>query len=516
VKVIARRPSGAQNPGTLPAASRGPRRGGAGHRGEPGRRRLAAGASVVAFVCSACVTSDPRRTEPLSVDAAVMGSTAPAAATRGPLAWGLEGDVARAVDAPQDPVESPEQRDARLRLQFGSSVLIGGDGRLTKQYFLAGELGPTFLKLIAEIAPDKPLFRPTRGVQAQDVPPPGTKVGGPGSQSILGRMLGSHEVEVTYVPDFEILSGAIIADPPGFGQAGAVRGAPLPVDINAAPSVALVLVTAQPVALAAFEAALDLFYSSIPQVEIKVTVVEYQTADALAFGTTQIDETTPVLNNLSSSQLVQAYTSAFPLRSPIVGSTPVTSLGLFTLGGIHESWELNMVLQALEANNLADIQSAPTLVVRNGGVAAISTLTQFPFPKAKINQLGTEVATDIEFKPVGVKMNIIPVIAGTDSVILQVYADVSAVTAFAETEPVNTPITSNRTAVTTVYLKDKHTLVIGGLKSETRFESEAKVPLLGDIPILGFMFRSTSTTRNETTVEFHITPRIVTDRGAPQ
>ena len=153
--------------------------------------------------------------------------------------------------------------------------------------------------------------------------------------------------------------------------------------------------------------------------------------------------------------------------------------------------------------------------MRNGGVAAISTLTQFPFPKAKINQLGSQVATDIEFKPVGVKMNIIPTIAGTDSILLQVYADVSAITGFADTDPVVTPITSTRTAVTTVYLKDKHSLLIGGLKSQTTFENEQKVPILGDIPILGFLFRSTSIQRSDTNVAFQITPRIVTDRGTP-
>jgi putative nucleotidyltransferase with HDIG domain len=399
----------------------------------------------------------------------------------------------------------------------GAEIARRVDGRVTKQYFLAGELGTTFLNLIAEIAPDQPVKVRRRGADCE-YPLPGTKIGGPEARSILGRMLGDNEVEVTYVPDFEVLSGAAIVDLPG-NAPPAVRGAPLPVDINAAPTVALVLVTGQPSALAAFEAALDLFYTSIPQIEITVLVVEYQVADALAFGVTGIDAgsatPTPVLENMSSRQLVRSYTSVFPLRQPIVGSSPVTNVGLFTLGGIHNSWELNMVLEALEANNLADIQSAPKLVVRSGGVASISTLTQFPFPKAKINQLGTEVATDIEFKPVGVKMNIVPVIAGTDSVILQVYADVSAVTSFADTTPVATPITSTRTAVTTVYLKDGHTLVIGGLKSETKFESETKVPILGDIPILGFLFRSTSTSRNETTVEFHITPRIVTDRGAP-
>jgi general secretion pathway protein D len=205
----------------------------------------------------------------------------------------------------------------------------------------------------------------------------------------------------------------------------------------------------------------------------------------------------------------------FPLRAPTVGSSPVTDNSRFTLGGIHESWELNAVLEALEANNLADITNTPKLVVRNGGVASISTLTQFPFPKAKISQLGTEVATDIEFKPVGVKMNIVPVIAGTDSVILQVYADVSAITQFAATEPVNTPIVSQRTAVTTVYLRDNFTLVIGGLQAKTLFESETKVPILGDIPLLGFLFRSTSRQRSTTNVEFHITPHIVKDRGTP-
>jgi general secretion pathway protein D len=56
-------------------------------------------------------------------------------------------------------------------------------------------------------------------------------------------------------------------------------------------------------------------------------------------------------------------------------------------------------------------------------------------------------------------------------------------------------------------------LLIGGLKSVSQIESETKVPLLGDIPILGFLFRSTSTTRQETSVAFQITPRIVTDRG---
>ncbi|MBM4062820.1 MAG: hypothetical protein FJ265_17255 [Planctomycetes bacterium] len=470
--------------------------------------RPAVVAAVLGLGLTGCVTGPKQRAEPLQLEAKVIDRPARGAPTAGPLAWSLGGGVPPTADAgPQDPQETREQRDARLRTQFGSSVLIGADGSVTKQYFLAGDLGTTFLKLIAEIGPDKPIPSPIT------VPPPCSKVGGPQSRSILGRMLQDHEVEVTYVPDFEILSGAAIVDPPVPGQAGKVTGAPLPIDVNTATKVALALVTGKPSALAAFEAALDLFYTSIPQIEITVQVIEYSTADALAFGISAIDSNTPQLGNLSSGQLVRSFTSIFPLRQPIVGASPVTDIGLFTLGGIHDSWELNAVIEALEANNVADIQSAPKLVVRNGGVAAISTVTMVPFPQAKIFQLGVEVATGIDFKPVGVRMNIIPMIAGTDSVILQIYADVSAITGFADTKPVSTPITSTRSAVTTVYLKDGYTLVIGGLTSETKFESETKVPLLGDIPLLGMLFRSTSTQRSKTTVQFHITPRIVTDRG---
>lgn len=462
-----------------------------------------------------CVNArPPKRLGDLKINGRVLGGSVPSA---GPLAWRLGDELPadpQLANGAQDPQgqgpETSEQRDARLRLRFGSNVLIAPDGSVTKQYFMAGDLAQTFLKLITPITPEKP---PVSGRAPLPPPIPGTKVGGESASSILGRMLRGFEVEVTYVPDFEILNGSKLVDPPN-KPLTAVTGIP-PKFTGDAPAVSLALITGQPSALSAFEAALDLFYTSIPQIEISVVVLEYNVADALSFGVATLDENTPILGNLTSSQLVRSYTSSFAASQPIVGTSPVADIGRFLLGGIHDSWELSAVIEALEANNLADITSSPTMVVRNGGVAAISTLTDVPFPKAKFTQLGAEVATDISFRPVGVRMNIIPVIAGTDSVILQVFADVSAVTGFADTEPIVTPVTSTRTAVTTVYLKDSHTLVIGGLKSKTVFENETKVPILGDIPVLGFLFRSTSTVHNETTVEFHITPKIVTDRGSP-
>lgn len=455
--------------------------------------------TVAGLLLAACVTESSKRTDKLELAASVQGVAVPDGVSAGPLVLSAPPEPDLRLSDPQDPQGDRAGLEARLRTQFGSSVLIGVDGRVTKNYFLAGDLGPTFLKLVAEIAPQQLQPPPT----ASD-PPPGTKVGGPNSRSILGRMLGGREVEIAYLKDFEVVGSSALASP------NALTGAQLASDPNP-PKVALVLVTGEPSALAAFEGAFDLFYSSIPQIEISVQVIEYNTANALAFGV-KTNLLNANLANLDSGQLIQGYTSGFPLRPPFVGSTAVTDSGLFKLGGIHDSWKLDATLAALEANNLADITSSPKLVVRNGGIAAISTLTMIPFPKARFAQ-NTSLATDIEFKPVGVKMNIIPVIAGTDSVLLQIYADVSAVTSFANTEPVVTPITSQRTAVTTVYLKNQHSLLIGGLKTVSQIESETKVPILGDIPVIGWLFRSTSSSRQETSVAFQITPRIVTDRG---
>ena len=182
--------------------------------------------------------------------------------------------------------------------------------RLSMSFHTPSRFKPvTFLKLITPISPDNPPVRVERGKVA--IPVPGTRIGGPDATSILGRMLRKHTVEVTFVPEFEVLGGASIVDW-GANKKPVVTGEPLNTKYDVAPAVSLALVTALPSSLGAFEAAFDLFYASIPQIEITVLVVEYQTADALSFGLTGIDSTTPILANLTSNQLVRSYSSVFP------------------------------------------------------------------------------------------------------------------------------------------------------------------------------------------------------------
>jgi hypothetical protein len=394
----------------------------------------------------------------------------------------------RAGQDAQDTEAERRRQEALIRTTFGDAVMIGADGRVTKQYLLSGESGHVFLSLLA------PLGRP-RG----EVPPPGTRIGGEQMDSVLGRMLGaSNEVEIVYIPDFVAVDDMPVPPKPELR----------PKPERAPTSSSLVLATAKASALSAFELALNLFYANIPQVEIEVKVVEYSTSDSLSFGVSPLDKNTPTFQNLQSGRLVRDLTSSFPLTAPFIGNTTISDQGLITLGGIHDSWELNAVVQLLETKNIADVLSRPRMVVRNGGMATIATKIAQPFPKAKISNQ-TTVATDIEFKDVGIVMHIRPEIAGTDTVILLVHASVSAVTSFAATDP-PTPVVATREATTSVHLKAGQTTVIGGLVSQASFDLESKVPILGDIPILGYLFRSTSTQKSKTVLEFHITPVILT------
>lgn len=386
----------------------------------------------------------------------------------------------------QGPGLSAEER-ASIRARFGSGVLIGAEGSVTKRYYLSGEAGRVLQSLLSE--PDAPA---QPGVSKQ--------IGGGGSQSILARMLGAHAAELTYIANFERPDYIPIRNP--------VTGAAPPNTETLGND--LLLVKAEVEGLAAFEDALNLFFADVPQVEIEVKVVEYSTSDSLSFGVGLVGEDIPSsIKSVNSGALIKNITSQFPLSAPFFGGSSLTDRGIITLGGIHDNVELNAALELLATNNVADILSNPKLVVRNGGLATVSTTTSIPFPTAKITSSGQNVVTDIGFKDTGITLNIRPVIAGTQTVILQIYAQVAAVTGFAETDPVPTPIISTREVVSSVHVTNGKTTVIGGLVTDTTFESEQKIPILGDIPILGYLFRSSTTQQSRTTLEFHITPRVL-------
>jgi general secretion pathway protein D len=113
---------------------------------------------------------------------------------------------------------------------------------------------------------------------------------------------------------------------------------------------------------------------------------------------------------------------------------------------------------------------------------------------------------------VGILLKITPQISEGEYVKLDIYQEISAV--IANTVKAQDLITTKRSAKTSVVVKDKETVVIGGLIQDQENETVSKIPLLGDIPGLGWLFKSVRKDRTKTNLLIVLTPRII--RGAEE
>lgn len=390
---------------------------------------------------------------------------------------------------PGDPAEDESQDfpEEDLYARFGSRIIIHPDARISKTYWLNEDTGAVFenlLKLSAATEAGKGKAYKF-GTKKGDVP------------SVLDTLLEGYEFVIQRVQGFDTFRTRQLS-PDQFNGAMANPSAPVVND--------LLLVTSSADGLEAFEGAMDLFYKSIPQILIEARVVEVDYGDSLDLGVRQVNPTTPTVRTLNSGNFIKSITSVFPNTTGLSNS-PTLSEGLLALGGIQDNIEVNAVLELLQQRAKADIVSHPRIAVRNGGMASIVTQREIPYPQAQI--IGVNTRTSIKFVKTGIRMEIYPTVSPGETVLLQVFADISEVTGFVDTQPIPTPQIATRKAVTSVLVPKGKTTIIGGLKTRSRFETEAMIPLLGDIPILGYLFRSTNVQTTYSEVLFMITPRII-------
>ncbi len=163
---------------------------------------------------------------------------------------------------------------------------------------------------------------------------------------------------------------------------------------------------------------------------------------------------------------------------------------------------LNLELSALEADGKGKIISSPRVVTADQQPAVIEQGEEIPFQQAT-----SSGATSVQFKKANLKLEVTPQITPDGNVILVVdVAKDSRGVAVGASFAINT-----KHVKTNVQVENGGTVVLGGIFTQTEIDSDLKVPLLGDIPVLGHLFRSKSRTRNQTELLIFITPRIVTD-----
>lgn len=211
------------------------------------------------------------------------------------------------------------------------------------------------------------------------------------------------------------------------------------------------------------------------------------------------------------SALAQAVSSGNPIG--------LLTSGLNLAAGNISSSGVDFValLHALQGDGTTNILSTPTLVTLDNEEASIKVGQEVPFTTGSFTNAGGTTGVvnpfqTIERKDVGLSLKITPQINEGDSIMLKIEQETSSLAGNAANTLIQT--TNKRTISTTVLIDSGNTLVLGGLIDDQVTQSQSKVPLLGDIPILGVLFRNDSVKKTKQNLMVFIRPVIL--RNADQ
>lgn len=225
-----------------------------------------------------------------------------------------------------------------------------------------------------------------------------------------------------------------------------------------------------------------------------------------ALGGTFSDETGTVVSGFSGSD-------GFDLLGGISADDPALPAG-YSLGVLKQGIEIGNVtfpniaaiMRAYKTDDDINIISTPQILTMDNKKAEISVGENVPYITSQNTTASEQDYTQYEYRDVATKLSIVPHINRADALRLEIETEVIRLSGNSDA---GTPTTFKRTASTTVILNDLDTVVIGGIIGHDSTENEWKIPLLGDIPVLGWLFKTHTTRSVKTNMFIFITPRIV-------
>lgn len=284
----------------------------------------------------------------------------------------------------------------------------------------------------------------------------------------------------------------------------------------------LLIVTDVPTSVYRIGQVVERLDKKTPQVVIEAKIVETTLSDSEKLGinwTTAITATGAVrpmtypfeIDGLIGNQLANysaqsaAGTAAFPNADA----------DDFTFGTLNFS-QFQSVLEILKSRTDTNIISNPRITTLNNKEAKILVGEQIGIPvyeRVEGSSTASMEITGYEYKELGIKLLVTPHINDNGDIVLDLLPSVTALLRYdALTDEINVPVFSTREAMTQVMIRDKETIVIGGLIKDQITDFEKKVPLLGDIPIIGrLFFTKKEDTIAKTDLLFFVTAHIVTD-----
>lgn len=247
-----------------------------------------------------------------------------------------------------------------------------------------------------------------------------------------------------------------------------------------------------------------------PQVELRVRIAELDRTKLTQFG----------FNFFSVGQNTGASTTqgfSPPTFSQIGGTgTQAMVQDVLNLFYFNSNLNIGATLKALQDKGILQVLAEPNLTTIHGETAKFLAGGEFPFPVIQGSNGGFTSVT-IQFRPYGVKLEFTPYVNPDGSIRLKVSPEVSALdyTNAVKISGYTIPAISTRKADTEVELKNGQSFAISGLLDHRITDDLAKIPGIGDIPILGQLFRSRNLNHSTTELIVIVTPTIVEPLESP-
>jgi len=245
------------------------------------------------------------------------------------------------------------------------------------------------------------------------------------------------------------------------------------------------------------------------QVMLKVRFAEMQRSVSKSLSSSIALQGSTLGDSLGLQAGTNSTNNSTSIASTLNGNTPGSndSNGAFLFGFNAGGVEVGILLEALEARGVVRTLAEPNLTALSGQEAKFLAGGEYPIPVAQDGG-----AITIEYKPFGVELNFTPRVIDNDVINLELSAAVSSI------DSAN-GFTSNgftvdafkrRETSTTVEMRDGESFAIAGLLQDDFLDLSGQVPWVGDIPILGSLFRSAEYSRKQTELVIIVTPHLVT------
>ncbi len=192
-------------------------------------------------------------------------------------------------------------------------------------------------------------------------------------------------------------------------------------------------------------------------------------------------------------------------------------IGLNLVGIDIPPGQLSAQIRLLITEGKARIRTHPIVVALHGTTAKIETVEEIPFQDVTFTNKG-DPYLDVKYEKVGVKLEVIPRVRDIEKGLIELEIktiNVSAVSQYVTIQQVNRPVFAESIANTTMELKSGETLIIGGLKTQREVTETNQVPILGSIPLIGWLFKNRTKEMEVKDTLFFITPHLLEPDQSP-